>query len=675
MKIKEGSLVGKVAGFKGDTVVVVVSHFVPDVGDLLLVREEGRDLILQVRRHRGGAVGLVYEEVKMSSLASIAQLVIPERVTIEAEMAFAIRYTNRGAYVVKPTKPPTSGATVKVLTSNDPDSDNVMNALSNGISPATSSSIPIAWLRAGIAQSEIEKRTKYFMNHPLRIDIVNAVRKHVLVAGQTGAGKTTSIKGMILHWALKSRQVLSWLIVDRHGEYGQDFMDLVNQAMSVSGLAKDVTTVKYTIVPNRGKGDPTRVSISASSLLIEDMVTVLELGENIASILEEVTGLLVTALKSIPKDATSWAEEFLSIVIKQLTGEGGIPNGQVLALIPLLVTNMLNWEGVGEHKKVGIYGVLKNAGADIIRLRGLRHLILTFLGLRTRQAVLTSEASGNNRLGIIEVIDDSCSAFKVSPILKNPDSVVALMGLLTKSNVIPSSMRTGISRYPWRSRWIELERKRELPIGSVADKGLSVDYIASLVNKGAVVILDVSELPPNQGDAVAISVLRRIFESRLLAGVRESLVKPVIAVVSEEAPLYLGREKVRSRYNIFARVAREGRKFGIGLIAVTQLATDIDEQILANFNTIIALRTKYRADINYYGAIGVPSETLPKLGDREGYLYTPDLRVKEPIPVYFPAPFDLEDVIKREYIRIVKIEDGYMKAFSLAKSVRRWSLE
>mgnify|MGYP001618973969 CR=1 FL=1 len=41
--------------------------------------------------------------------------------------------------------------------------------------------------------------------------------------------------------------------------------------------------------------------------------------------------------------------------------------------------------------------------------------------------------------------------------------------------------------------------------------------------------------------------------------------------------------------NIFETIAREGRKFNVGLIAITQLPSEIPKNILANMNTKIIL--------------------------------------------------------------------------------------
>ncbi|GAF89461.1 unnamed protein product, partial [marine sediment metagenome] len=65
--------------------------------------------------------------------------------------------------------------------------------------------------------------------------------------------------------------------------------------------------------------------------------------------------------------------------------------------------------------------------------------------------------------------------------------------------------------------------------------------------------------------------------------------KPIISIVLEEAPRVLGKEVLEKTSNIFATIAREGRKFKTGLIAITQLPSLIPRQILANMNTKIIL--------------------------------------------------------------------------------------
>jgi uncharacterized protein len=65
--------------------------------------------------------------------------------------------------------------------------------------------------------------------------------------------------------------------------------------------------------------------------------------------------------------------------------------------------------------------------------------------------------------------------------------------------------------------------------------------------------------------------------------------KPVISIVLEEAPRVLGKKVLEQGTNIFDTIAREGRKFKVGLVAITQLPSEIPKNILANMNTKIIL--------------------------------------------------------------------------------------
>ena len=66
--------------------------------------------------------------------------------------------------------------------------------------------------------------------------------------------------------------------------------------------------------------------------------------------------------------------------------------------------------------------------------------------------------------------------------------------------------------------------------------------------------------------------------------------KPVVTVVIEEAPRVIGEDVISARgNNIYSTIAKEGRKFKIGLTAITQLCSVIPRTILANLNTKIIL--------------------------------------------------------------------------------------
>ena len=88
------------------------------------------------------------------------------------------------------------------------------------------------------------------------------------------------------------------------------------------------------------------------------------------------------------------------------------------------------------------------------------------------------------------------------------------------------------------------------------------------------------------GSLIAAEALNR-YKYHKNAGTLTS--KPVISIILEEAPRVLGKDVLEKGTNIFATIAREGRKFKVGLVAITQLPSLIPRQILANINTKIIL--------------------------------------------------------------------------------------
>ncbi|MFX1357483.1 MAG: ATP-binding protein [Promethearchaeota archaeon] len=115
------------------------------------------------------------------------------------------------------------------------------------------------------------------------------------------------------------------------------------------------------------------------------------------------------------------------------------------------------------------------------------------------------------------------------------------------------------------------------------------DIITSLT-KGKTVIIDTSLFQGSEEIFIASIIVESIFnEYRRLKFKDQLQDKPVISIVIEEAPRVIGKKVLESIDNVFGKIAREGRKFQIGLIAITQLPSVIDREILANMNTKIIL--------------------------------------------------------------------------------------
>lgn len=687
--IRVATRVGLTYAWRDGTIYVIIANesYRPGIGDILYVKVESGYVLLQVSGFEG--------EIPVAPTSFLARegssqysYGTEKTLLAKANLLFEIRDVRSGSevkrVVMRPSQPPPLDAPVYLLRGGDDESESIMSTLSSKIPKSESDAVPVAWLRAGIASVKELMPEKYFRNACLRLGLQDMIPKHVLISGQTGSGKTTGVMGIITQWCRFGSNPVSWIIADRHGEYSSSggFVSVLSKALRLNERLRNSYRGIYVYVLKTNVGRVTQSQegplvtrfeggFDAASVNVYDVINAAGLSERDVSELLEITSILATLIKNASEVQTPQREASatqktldarehkLSESLVKVFVDNDNPTGNLLALIPLITSNVVRYEGVGERDKRGVYKMLVNAGIYVNRLRDFRRTVLSVFGWGENSESVVVDG----RKVSVSVINDENSVFKVSPILKDPQSLATLLKAIVNS---AREMSEGaVGSYPWYS-----VKSREL--AELTPSSLDLSEVVRRLNEGAVVILDVSKLPLSLGDMVVISVLRRVFEERMVAGVEESRKKPVIAVVSEEAPLYLSPERVSSPYNVFARLAREGRKFGIGLVALSQIATMIERQILANFNTLIALRTKHRADIDYMSNIGVPAEALPSLSDREGYLYTPDLSVSEPIPVYVPAYFDYRDEIDREFSELVRSEEDLSSGLrTLLSRVRR----
>jgi hypothetical protein len=134
-----------------------------------------------------------------------------------------------------------------------------------------------------------------------------------------------------------------------------------------------------------------------------------------------------------------------------------------------------------------------------------------------------------------------------------------------------------------------------------ADPSVSVG--AAVVNdllEGKVVLVDVSGLGSTEEVLLASFLTRKVMDHWSDAYLNQPDLHermPVVAVVLEEAQRVLSAGKDRD-YNLFPRVAREGRKFKVGLCAITQQPKLLDDELLSQFNTFFVLGLADEKDRN-----------------------------------------------------------------------------
>lgn len=110
-------------------------------------------------------------------------------------------------------------------------------------------------------------------------------------------------------------------------------------------------------------------------------------------------------------------------------------------------------------------------------------------------------------------------------------------------------------------------------------------------------ILDISGLPANTMAAIAGTMLRIIYDTLFWAGSAPiSGRQQPLLVVLEEAHRILPTGVNSPAMRITTQIAKEGRKYGVGLMVVTQRPSELEQSVLSQCGTMITLRLSNHAD-------------------------------------------------------------------------------
>lgn len=137
-------------------------------------------------------------------------------------------------------------------------------------------------------------------------------------------------------------------------------------------------------------------------------------------------------------------------------------------------------------------------------------------------------------------------------------------------------------------------------------------------------IIDISGLPNEVAGPLAAMLARLLFQYKLHQTQEERRKDPIL-LVCEEAHRYVpdkGEAEYAAAQSAIRRIAREGRKYGLGLMLVSQRPADVESTVMAQCGTWLVLRLTNAADQAHVarflpdGLSGM-IRALPALGQQE----------------------------------------------------------
>jgi uncharacterized protein len=115
--------------------------------------------------------------------------------------------------------------------------------------------------------------------------------------------------------------------------------------------------------------------------------------------------------------------------------------------------------------------------------------------------------------------------------------------------------------------------------------------LSELVKKGDATLVNLRGVAPDVQELVVARIATTLFENR-----KKEKIPPLFLVI-EEAHNFAPQQGSATCSRILKNIASEGRKFGLGLCAVTQRAARIDKSVLSQCNTQLILQVTNPLDL------------------------------------------------------------------------------
>ena len=161
-----------------------------------------------------------------------------------------------------------------------------------------------------------------------------------------------------------------------------------------------------------------------------------------------------------------------------------------------------------------------------------------------------------------------------------------------------------------------------------------------LGSKKPITILDLSGIPQEVMVSISGTLLKIIYDALFWGqDLPNGGKQQPLFIILEEAHNYLkaGEHSISSK--TVQSIAKEGRKYGVGLALVTQRPSELDETVLSQCGTIVALRMNNSKDRSYIRAamqdeLQTMVDLLPSLRTGEGIISGEGVRIPSRVQFY-----------------------------------------
>lgn len=412
-------------------------------------------------------------------------------------------------------------------------------------------------------------RSVYFPDSDVSLDVNKFFGFHFAVFGNTGSGKSNTVASVVQR-ILGDKQRPAYnarmVVFDSNGEYENAFDKIHERNAKINVRFLDADSAD----------DCRRLQIPVWALGVDDWAVLLHASEKTQlPIIKRALDLIPYFLSGDDRTRAAQNHVLASAVLGVLLSSDSSPSksDKILALLA-----HFNTADIGLDVRVG--------------QKTLRQYITIYFGQMTDLAPLLSYLQDFVDPGVVAKRDDVvCPPYGLDDFL-NAIELATLYEGSVRTQRIQEYTATLISR---------IESLRDGGKGRLLTKTsyhkLS-DYVEDMLGKNQLVNIDISSLDDSEGEMVVKVVTKLLLEYMKEQTPRAH--RP-INIIIEEAHRFVRNQKDYGAigYDIFERVSKEGRKFGVLLGISSQRPRDLSETVVSQCSNFIIHRIQSPEDLAY----------------------------------------------------------------------------
>lgn len=414
-------------------------------------------------------------------------------------------------------------------------------------------------------------------NYPIYVDVNDMFSNHMAIFGNTGSGKSCGV-ARILQNVFNSNNFVpfrsNFFIFDSFGEYHNALKDI--NKLNPNYNFKYYTTNK--------EDTQNQLKIPVWLLTIDDVALLLRASEHSQLPIIERMLKYVRIFASDKPESTQYKNHLIAKAIMAIlyTNEtSASKRNDVFAILASCSTNEFNLEapvqGIGYTRKFRDCFMIDNNGNF------------------SESNLITEYISGYINEELNKYEDNNDYFFTLEDMEKALDFTLISEGLLNNEKMYGDAITLKVRLHSL----LISENGRFFNY----DKFITLqDYIVSLVSldnkKAQIVNFNLEDI-----DDIFAKCLTKIFTRMLFQftkGLKQRATIP-FHLFLEEAHRYVQNDddKYLIGYNIFERVAKEGRKYGLILDLISQRPVDLSETVISQCSNFIIFKMNHPRDLEY----------------------------------------------------------------------------